>query len=381
MTTIAGVHPPRPRRSAVALSLHGMGIVVTLWTAVAFDLAERPLAVLPVVTGSLCWILALLLPRRLRTAAWCVTVAFGAIGIALGSTSGSPLVVVGVLTLVATPAVPLLVAALVVLGALALALVGTLTPDVGAVWDSLPTLLLWLVVGVVFGLLRRQRVLELAAERDRLVTQALDAAATERGRIARELHDVLAHTLGGLVIQLDATEALLEHRGIAPELVARVAASRGLAKDGLAEAKRAVEALRGFDEPLSDVVSRLATALEAATDVPVRLVEEGAARPLPPAVVEALAGVCREALTNAARYGDGAAVSVELRWSSPGVGISIAQPMPAGRGTRPRSPGGGHGMRSIRERAESIGAACSIGVERVDGGAWWVVSCEVDDGR
>src|SRR5664279_3564166 len=112
------------------------------------------------------------------------------------------------------------------------------------------------VIGLMVGASRRQYVErafqaeQLLAERVRADAERDRAAAlTERNRIGREVHDVLAHSLGALSVQLDAADALLETDGkpaTARDLVQR---ARRLAVDGLAEARKAVHALR--DEPIA----------------------------------------------------------------------------------------------------------------------------------
>ena len=82
---------------------------------------------------------------------------------------------------------------------------------------------------------RRRREAEREQQRARLLA--------DRSRAARDIHDVLAHSLGGLVLQLDAVEALLE-AGRVDEATRRAGDARALAADGLAEARRAVHALR-----------------------------------------------------------------------------------------------------------------------------------------
>lgn len=114
-------------------------------------------------------------------------------------------------------------------------------------------LIIYLLIGAGVGLLTRLRAGRLRAEtqerallEEQLVSQrerATTAALAERARIARDLHDVLAHSLGALTLQLDAAAALAQARRW-DELEARIDRARGLAADGLAESRRAVAALR-----------------------------------------------------------------------------------------------------------------------------------------
>ncbi len=86
----------------------------------------------------------------------------------------------------------------------------------------------------------------LLAQSQRSHEEQLRAARLEEStRIAREIHDVLAHTLAGLTIQLEATSSLLEQGAARDAILARVQRAHTLARDGLAETRRAVGALRG----------------------------------------------------------------------------------------------------------------------------------------
>ncbi|WP_143465401.1 sensor histidine kinase [Kribbella sp. ALI-6-A] len=223
--------------------------------------------------------------------------------------------------------------------------------------------LLWTAVLVLFGLnrrydeLRAQQTAELLdqtmlAQREHARAAALD----ERSRIARELHDVLAHSLGALSVQLELAEALLAEADDRQAALDRIRRSRRLAVQGLTEARNAVATLR------QDNVPALPVALQALTDqhqkdhrTPVRLTVTGDTRQLDSGVVVALLGAARESLTNAARHASGQAVQVELEYSSTGVRLQVrnhlgfaAQPDDAGKledGEAGRRGHGGVGMR------------------------------------
>ncbi len=126
-------------------------------------------------------------------------------------------------------------------------------------------LIIYLLVGAGVGLLTRLRAGRLLAEtqerallEERLISQrerATTAALAERARIARDLHDVLAHSLGALTLQLDAAAALAQARRW-EGLDARIDRARGLAADGLAESRRAVATLR--ERPRQDLLDGVA---------------------------------------------------------------------------------------------------------------------------
>ncbi|OZB82767.1 MAG: hypothetical protein B7X41_15875, partial [Microbacterium sp. 14-71-5] len=229
-----------------------------------------------------------------------------------------------------------------------------------------------LVLAVVAGFGRRaQRVL--LAERERASAEALRAqAAAHRIAIARDLHDVLAHSLGGLVVQLDAVEALLD-AGDTERAAARVAAARGLAVKGLGEAREAVRALRepepatGSDtaDPVapSAVEARIRTLI--APEQGVGLDVAGVAHPVSGALAEALIRAVQEGLSNARKHAPGAAVLVGLVWHPDRVECTIENPVPAtpaqDRGLA--ATGGGFGLRGVRERFAVLGGTVQAGVE------------------
>ena len=149
---------------------------------------------------------------------------------------------------------------------------------------------------IAFGLNRRQY--ELTRHE-----QARAAALDERGRIARDLHDVLAHSLGALSVQLEVAEALLEERNDTAGALERVRRSRRLAVQGLIEARNAVAALRSSEVPaLPEALAVLAEQHGQDHRVSVAVRTEGKPRPLESGVIVALLGAAREALTNAGKH-------------------------------------------------------------------------------
>lgn len=141
----------------------------------------------------------------------------------------------------------------------------------------------------------RQRA-ELAGHEARLIA--------ERNRLGRDLHDVLAHTLGGLSIQLTALEAQLRAGADRHQLVREVERSQQLVSEGIEEARQAVRALREEPAPLVEQIGRLARLHAAGLRV------EGTPRPTGPEATAALYRAVQEALTNAAKHAPGADVDV-----------------------------------------------------------------------
>jgi signal transduction histidine kinase len=187
---------------------------------------------------------------------------------------------------------------------------------------------------------------EVLAGRD---AQIRAATLDERAHIAREIHDILAHTLSALAVQLEGTRLLIEQRPADP--AARVALERasGLVRDGLDEARRAVGALRGDELPGPEALPRLAADFERDTGIPCRLSVEGTPIALSPEAQLALYRTAQEALTNVRKHAADASVVIRLRYAANEAELTVEN---EGR-THPESAtGGGHGLEGMRERAE-----------------------------
>jgi signal transduction histidine kinase len=231
------------------------------------------------------------------------------------------------------------------------------------------TQLLWTAVLIAFGLNRRQYEVQ-ARQTEQLLEQTQlaqtehtrAAALEERGRIARDLHDVLAHSLGALSVQLDVAEALLEERGDTAAALERVRRSRRLAVQGLAEARDAVAALRADEAPeLPAALAALAEQHIADHGTEVRLTVTGQ-RKLESGVTVALLGAAREALTNAAKHSPGQIVDMRLVYND-GVRVSVRN-----KGV---TSGEGFGLAGMRERLALVGGTLTAGP---DGDDWLVVA-------
>jgi signal transduction histidine kinase len=185
------------------------------------------------------------------------------------------------------------------------------------------------------------------------------AVLGERQRLARELHDVLAHTLSGLAVQLEGARLLAERTGADPRLADQVANAQRLARDGMASAKRAVATLRGESLPgpaqLPDLVEQ--TRL---TGLPVTLTVVGEPRPLPAESGLAVYRAVQEALTNAAKYaGRGARVAVTLSWAEAALTAEVVDA--GGDRTDAGLPSGGYGLAGLGERAALAGGRLDAG--------------------
>jgi signal transduction histidine kinase len=206
------------------------------------------------------------------------------------------------------------------------------------------------------------------------------AVLDERTRIAREIHDVLAHSLGALGIQLQAVGALLAEQDDTGRALNLLDQAQRMARDGLVETRRAVHALRadtttGLDEQLAALVDTHRSRHHADVSFGVG----GQPRPLPPEATVALIRTAAEALVNTAKHAPFQPVNVDLEYGEDGVQMIISNPLPPGRHDRP-GPGpafatvnGGYGLRGMRERLLLINGSltAAAGVGR------WTVTAQV----
>ncbi|OLZ56319.1 sensor histidine kinase [Amycolatopsis keratiniphila] len=202
-----------------------------------------------------------------------------------------------------------------------------------------------------------QRAADLERERD---TQAALAVAAERGRISRELHDVVAHALSVVVLQAQGAQAELERR---PERTREALdAIVGTGRTALAEIRRLLGAL-GQDEPDwepqpgAERLPRLAADIRAA-GTPVEFRVEGEPRPLPSTVDLAAYRIVQEALTNVLKHaGPAASVTIVMRYEPETLEIEVTDD-----GTAAEEPSGaGHGLEGMRERVNVLGGTFDAG--------------------
>jgi signal transduction histidine kinase len=201
--------------------------------------------------------------------------------------------------------------------------------------------------------------------------QARAAALAERGRIASELHDVLAHSLSGAAIQLQGARKLADRTHAEPPLSDAIERASELVKAGLANARQAVGALRGEALPTLAQLPALIDSYRTDMDLDVTLRIEGEARTLPADPSLALYRGAQEALTNVARYAPSACTTVTVRYEHDHTRLSVDN----GASAAPprRSMGGGQGLQGLRERLERTGGTLSAGAT-TDG---WRVEIDV----
>jgi signal transduction histidine kinase len=200
----------------------------------------------------------------------------------------------------------------------------------------------------------------------------------ERARIAREIHDVLAHSLGALGIQIQAARAVLtDHQDIDRAVEILLTAQR-MAADGLTETRRAVHALRSDSRPLDEELSRATATYGERYDVKVTLAIGGTPptpRPVPPDATVALLRTAQEALVNAAKHAPGQCVAVRLDYGAHEVRLTVVNGLASDR-TGPAGPGtitGGYGLTGMRERLRLLNGTLAAG----PGDRQWTVTAEL----
>lgn len=207
-----------------------------------------------------------------------------------------------------------------------------------------------------------ERNAELESERERL---AEAARAEERARIARELHDVVAHSVSVMVVQAGAA------RTVRDTDVARAAASFRLVRATGAEALTEMDWLVGvLDSGASRAdeqpgVARVQALVDRAREagLPVTFREEGERRPLDAERDVAAYRVVQQALTNVLKHAHGAPTAVSLQWSTAELVVDVVD----GGGVVGAIGGSGHGIAGMRERLEVLGGALDAGARAAGG--------------
>lgn len=201
-------------------------------------------------------------------------------------------------------------------------------------------------------------------ERQR-ATALRQAAAEERARIARELHDVIAHNLSVIVIQAGAAQRVLDEQpDVAREALRQVEVTGRVA---MTEMRRLLGVVRrGDDEPLTvpqPGVASLDTLLDdvRAAGLTVALRTSGDDRPLPPGVDVSVYRIVQEALTNTLRHAQATRATVDIRYLPGSVEIEIVDDGSGTTDIRWDTDGGGHGLAGMRERAGLFDGAFEAG--------------------
>jgi signal transduction histidine kinase len=243
--------------------------------------------------------------------------------------------------------------------------------------DALPTVVWWLgAVGIGRLLRERESLVELLGERAARLERERErdmaqAAMEERTRIARELHDVIAHSVSLMVVQAGAERRLLEpDQQRTSEVFETI---EGAGREALGELRRLLGILRARSEPsrltpqpglagLPELVDENRRAGQA-----IDFEEAGEPVTLPTGLDLAAYRILQEALTNARKHAPGAPTAVSLRWSDTALEIEVVNTNDSGDGDGDGSGNGtGHGLIGMRERASLYGGRVDAG--RTSGG-------------
>ena len=204
----------------------------------------------------------------------------------------------------------------------------------------------------------RARAQQLEAEREEAIQAAL---AEERVRIARELHDIVAHCVSVMVVQAGAAEDLLDRDP--PKARASLRSVQETGRQAVGELGRMLGLLRGERAQLAlkpqPGTGDLAELVDHMADIglPVELAVEGAARPLPPRVELTVYRVVQEALTNALKHAAPTTAHVGLRYDDQSVRVSVRDAGRSGGSGAADANRVGHGLIGMRERVGLYGGS------------------------
>lgn len=240
---------------------------------------------------------------------------------------------------------------------------------IGATTTAVIGFIVILATALAMGTIR-YAIAQRANQAEQLLEQTLRASAAEteaavlgeRTRIAREIHDILAHSLGALAMQVEAAQALLTQENPDVEKAVRCVERAGqLTREGLVESRRAVQALRADIGPLSEMIGTLVEA-DGGT-----MSTDGEPRKLPADVALALYRTAQEAVTNARKHAPGKVAEVRLRFDADAVRLTVTNRLAEADAARPLTDsGGGYGLSGLRERMELAGGTLEAGREGDD---------------
>jgi signal transduction histidine kinase len=328
------------------------------------------------------WITWAFSQRRDALMTGCLVVMGAAGGVLAGLTPNSPALAVGS---VAVFGAGVRLSTVLSFGVTAETVAGFLTTGL---ITGIPTAQLlgyaWTFVGLwTVALTRNEFVVRaVSAERTLLETRRAREAETqaaafaERARISRDLHDVLAHSLAAISVNLQAAEGLLTSGALPadnPELIKAIECidrAGTLTRDGLVAAKRAVLALRDDAAPLPDQLASLAEQYRTAGEPAVNLEVSGEVRPIQAEAGQTAYRTAQEALTNARKHAPGEPVTLRLGYEPDEITLTVVNPVPPRQAEKPLADtGAGFGLVGLAERAALAGGTFEAGPEA---GNWHV---------
>jgi len=265
----------------------------------------------------------------------------------------------------------------------------------------------WVIIANVSGLLilmllgRNRRSARVQAEQAAALLAKAEqlrdeharvATLDERTRIAREIHDVLAHSLGALGVQIQVARAVLTDQDDVPRAVELLDQAHRMAIDGLAETRRAVHALRGDTPPLPAGLARLSQDHQRQHGAAVTFEVSGEPRPLTPDAGLAITRTAQEALVNTAKHAPRQPVDIRLDYAAADTSLRVTNQLSAddhaagsrtagsrtagsrtGGDTGLATVNGRYGLAGMRERLLLLDGTLSAGRD----GHTWVVEARV----
>lgn len=222
----------------------------------------------------------------------------------------------------------------------------------------------WVAVGEALGLLWFAVVLGLrlvagwTVLREAADTARANRVLQDRSDTARELHDVIAHTLSSLAVDLEGSRLLAEKEQVPADLVARLDRAARLARSGLDDTRGVLGVLRGRELPGPEELPELVARFSEHTATPARLRVRGAPRELASEARVALYRAAQEALTNVTRHSRASSVLVTLHWRPHEVVLEVDD---VGEPAATDDSGSGLGLVGMRERAELAGGSVAAG--------------------
>jgi signal transduction histidine kinase len=340
--------------------------------------------------GMAAWAALDFLPRfRSRCVPWILGTIALVSGAAAVTSTGGNFFDLGLVAAISAGSADSLATGWIVTGLGALGFESFAVPDRTDIWALIgyPGTLL---AGLLLGLNRRdhrikaeQSAVLLAKSEQLREEQATVATLDERARIAREIHDVLAHSLGALGLHIQAARAVLTDQHDEARAVELLDQAQRMASDGLSETRRAVHALRGDTLPLAEGLAKLSADHQRRHGARVTFEVTGVPRPLAPDAGLAIARTAQEALVNTAKHAPQQPVEVCLDYTDACVSLKVANPLPGPGADGPNGAGsrapqlatvnGRYGLAGMRERLLLLDGTLSAGRS----GSHWVVLAEV----
>ena len=247
--------------------------------------------------------------------------------------------------------------------------IGVIVPEEELPWFAIPAfLIMYGTAWIVGDNLRTRRAYTAELERNaqvaeaRRAAEARNAVAEERTRIARELHDVIAHSMSVMVVQAGAARRVFNTN---PDQAAgALEAIESTGRESLDEMRRILGVLRSDDEalelapaPTIDDFSRLIDHCEQA-GLPVALEVDGEPTGLPASVEMSAYRIVQESLTNTLKHAGPARATVRLAYADDELTVAVTDD---GRGAAARTTGSGQGLVGMRERVEAFGGTLDAG--------------------